>query len=169
MPESDLEAGEEGSLFNGVPRYRRGEPFIPCFRCGVCCSRYLIRITMTDVRRISDGLSLDWQRFIEEYTDRSQPEDGTFVLRRCPERCVFLKYDEASRQELCSIHDFKPSTCRDWVSSLYRRECREGMNTCWNLSVDEEGHPIGTDEQLATFYSCLDSISACDATSDIER
>jgi hypothetical protein len=27
----------------------------------------------------------------------------------------------------CRIHAFRPSSCMDWVPSLYRRECQKGL------------------------------------------
>ena len=31
-------------------------PLIPCFRCGVCCTRYQVRLSLVEARRIADQL-----------------------------------------------------------------------------------------------------------------
>jgi hypothetical protein len=39
----------------------------------------------------------------------------------------------------CRIHAFRPSSCINWVPSLYQRECRKGLANYWGLVVSPSG------------------------------
>ncbi|MDP2953961.1 MAG: hypothetical protein Q8O76_11680, partial [Chloroflexota bacterium] len=43
-----------------------GEPFRVCFQCGECCSRYQVRLTLVEARRIADALGIAWHQFLDE-------------------------------------------------------------------------------------------------------
>ncbi len=109
---------------------RSGEPkelSIPCFRCGVCCTRYQVRLSLVEARQIADDLGFDWDEWLDRYVDQRWPGTDSFLLRHCNGACVFLERIEARNVTRCLIQSFKPSACREWTPSLYRRDCQEGL------------------------------------------
>ncbi len=72
---------------------RGGEPkelSIPCFRCGVCCTRYQVRLSLVEARQIADELGFDWDEWLDRYVDQRWPGTDSFLLRHCNGACVFL-------------------------------------------------------------------------------
>ena len=106
--------------------YRVGEewPPIECFRCGICCTRYQPPIEPEEVETIARGLGLSPDDFLSEYV---QITVAGYLLRRTEKGCVFLDWEEAEVTANCRIHPFRPEACRNWVPSLSRRECQEGL------------------------------------------
>jgi len=100
---------------------------IPCFRCGVCCTRYQVRLSLVEARQIADELGFDWDEWLDRYVDQRWPGTDSFLLRHCNGACVFLERIEARNVTRCLIQSFKPSACREWTPSLYRRDCQEGL------------------------------------------
>ena len=52
---------------------RSGEPkelSIPCFRCGVCCTKYQVRLSLVEARQIADELGFDWDEWLDRYVDQ---------------------------------------------------------------------------------------------------
>jgi hypothetical protein len=47
-----IQVGERGSEPKELP--------IPCFRCGVCCTRYQVRLSLVETKQIADELGFDW-------------------------------------------------------------------------------------------------------------
>jgi hypothetical protein len=46
---------------------RGGEPkelSIPCFRCGVCCTRYQVCLSLVEARQIADELVFAWDDWL---------------------------------------------------------------------------------------------------------
>ena len=112
-------------MLNGS-EYHVGEslPPIDCLRCGVCCTRYQPRLTPEEIETIAVGLSLSTNDFLSRYV---QQTTVGYLLRQSEGGCVFLTWDEDGARASCSIYAFRPESCRDWVPSLSRRECREGL------------------------------------------
>ncbi len=131
----------------------------PCFRCGVCCTKYQIHLTMIEARRIADELGITWDEWLDRYTDQNWPESNSFLLRRCQRVCVFLKRMEGSNITRCLIQSFKPSACREWNPSLYRRDCQEGLAKYWGLTVSPLGQAEGSEQDLRRFHSFLESLA----------
>ena len=141
---------------------RGGEPkelSIPCFRCGVCCTRYQVRLSLIEARQIADELGFDWDEWLDRYVDQRWPGTDSFLLRHCNGACVFLERIEARKLTRCLIHSFKPSACREWTPSLYRRDCQEGLIKYWGLTVSPSGQFEGSQEKLREFYSFLESLA----------
>ena len=42
-----------------------------CFRCGMCCRKYQVRVDMVEARRISDDLGINWNEFKERFYRRN--------------------------------------------------------------------------------------------------
>lgn len=135
------------------------EGSIPCFRCGVCCTKYQAYLTLLEARQIADALGLTWKDWLNRYTSRNWPGENSFLLRHCNGACVFLEHTEDNNITRCLIQTFKPSTCREWNPSLYRRDCQEGLAKYWGLTVSPSGKLIGSDHDLQHFNSFLESLA----------
>jgi Fe-S-cluster containining protein len=117
----------------------RVEPIIACFRCGVCCTEYQVNLSLAEGQRIAGRLGLAWEEFLNRYVDKSWLGIKNFLLRKHNGACVFLEQTEGSKVTCCRIYAFRPSSCMDWVPSLYRRECQKGLAKYWGLAVSLSG------------------------------
>jgi len=138
--------------------YETKELSMPCFRCGVCCTRYQVCLSLVEARQIADELGFAWDEWLDRYIDQSWPGAGSLLLRQCKGACVFLEHVEGSNMTRCLIQPFKPSSCREWKPSLYRRECREGLVKYWQLTVSCSGQLEGAKEKLQDFRSFIGSL-----------
>lgn len=118
-----------------------------------------MRLDLIEARRIADGLGLAWHEFARDYLQQHHPGERTFLLRQQEGVCVFLRYDTRSKLATCAIHPFKPSACLDWVPSLYRRECREGLAKVWGVVVNPMGQLVGNGEAIRALLSFIQSVS----------
>jgi len=135
------------------------EPLIACFRCGICCTEYQVNLSLTEGQRIADRLELVWEEFLNRYVDKSWPGINNFLLRKRNGACVFLERVEGSKVTRCRIHAFRPSSCMDWVPSLYRRECQRGLTNYWGLAVSLSGHLEGSTQKVREFCDLLESLA----------
>ena len=114
------------------PKVSKGHPAdavlssIDCFRCGICCERYQPKVSGREIRAIAEHLGIAQGDFVSRFVQRVPLKDG-FLLRRSEKGCVFLSPGGRSKRTRCTIHNVKPKACRDWVASLSRPECREGL------------------------------------------
>lgn len=115
-------------LMQGGTEHKVGEswPRIECFRCGICCVRYRPKVTSEEMERIAQKLSMSIDAFISAYV-RAVPTKEAYILQSSADICPFLRWDEGGAKATCSIHPFRPEACRNWVPSLSRPECREGL------------------------------------------
>jgi hypothetical protein len=132
---------------------------VPCFRCGVCCSKYQVRLTLEEAQRIAAELQITWDEFVNVYLDLRWPGTESFLLRQGNRGCIFLKQGKGESIASCLIHSFRPSSCRDWAPGLNRPECLEGLSRYWALSVDSNGELKGTGEEMQRFQEFLESIT----------
>ena len=132
---------------------------ISCFRCGVCCTGRQVRLDLMEARRICDGLGLNWYVFLSNYTDPKWSGNDSYLLRQQDGACILLKNTDIPYCKVCIAHMFKPSACRDWSPSLYRRECQQGLAKYWDLTVDTDGKLHGPDEQIQRFRLFLESLT----------
>jgi hypothetical protein len=97
----------EASGFNVSHVNERGgeskELSIPCFRCGVCCTRYQVRLSLVEARQIADELGLDWDEWLDRYVDQRWPGTDSFLLRHCNGACVFLERIESRNVTRCLV------------------------------------------------------------------
>jgi Fe-S-cluster containining protein len=133
---------------------------IPCLRCGECCRRYQVRLDLPEAERIAGELGLALDAFRERYADRRWPGEKSILV--CQENgcCPFLDRSGESGDELCGIHFFKPSSCREWTPGLDRRECQDGLARRWGVSVDSSGELKGPDERMRDFRLFMDSLAS---------
>lgn len=96
----------------------------PCTSCHTnCCKEYTIFVNAHDVYRISSGLGLDPENFLEIYGAKEdewgiQIEEGLvdLALKQKDEACTFLiKFGDNFR---CGIHDFNPGVCKSYPFQL---------------------------------------------------
>lgn len=130
----------------------------PCFHCGVCCTGRQVRLDLMEVRRLCDGLGLHWYVFLSNYIDPRWSGYDSFLLRQRDGACILLNNTDIPYCKVCIAHMFKPSACREWSPSLFRRECQQGLAKYWNLVVDAKGKLCGTDENIQLFQVYIDSI-----------
>ena len=131
---------------------------ISCFRCGVCCTGRQVRLDLMEARRICDGLGLNWYVFLSNYTDPKWSGNDSYLLRQQDGACILLKNTDIPYCKVCIAHMFKPSACREWSPSLYRRECQQGLAKYWRLTVNNKGKLCGSNENIRLFQLYLDSI-----------
>ncbi len=151
------------SLPQGI-RYSSGRegPTIICFRCGECCIKYQVRLSVIEAQRVADYLELAFNEWLDRYADKHWLDTESFVLRQRDGACVFLELTDGSKKTSCLIHHIRPSICREWTPNLYCRECREGLAKYWGLTVNPLGQLEGTEEKLRDFYSFLKSPTLLD-------
>ena len=98
---------------------------IPCFRCGICCTCYYPPLTREDMDNIASALGISRSKFISRYTRKVPIKEG-YLLRHTSKGCVFLAWD-ADGKARCTIHRSRPLACREWVPTLAKPECLEGL------------------------------------------
>lgn len=74
---------------------------------------------------MAQGLGISLEEFYQYYVEENPQKLGIYLLRRGEKGCIFLQYE--GEQASCIIHPFKPAACRQWMPSLSRLECREGL------------------------------------------
>jgi len=98
---------------------------IPCFRCGICCTRYQPPPPSEDIDTIASALGLSRSKCISRYAAKVPIKEG-YLLQRTEKGCIFLACDEHGRAT-CTIHPSRPKACREWIPNLSRPECLEGL------------------------------------------
>ncbi len=151
-----------GASLNLPPGIQYGfgskEHDIICFRCGECCIKYHVRLSLAEARRIADELGLAFDDWLDRYTDKDWQRDESFVLRWRNGECIFLERVKGSNKTRCLIHEVKPEVCKIWTPSLNRRECQQGLVKYWRLTVSPFEELEGRKEDLRDFYSFLKSL-----------
>ncbi len=137
-------------------------PF-PCFRCGICCTKYHVHVSDIEAHRITDELGITWEEWLDKYTEKRWPRCDSYLLYRNEDgACIFLDQVPGGKISRCRIHPFRPSSCCEWSPGLYRPECQEGLTRFWELTVNEKGTIAGTREKLADFSAFLKLLSSPD-------
>jgi Fe-S-cluster containining protein len=78
------------------------------------------------MKRIARKLGISPETFATTYVKVVPTKDG-HILQSSADACPFLQWDEKRIKATCSIHSSRPKACRDWVPSLSRTECQEGL------------------------------------------
>lgn len=116
-------------------------PPIECLRCGLCCAGYQPKLSSGEMETIAKNLSISTKDFIAKYT---QVTHVGYLLRQSERGCVFLAWEKDGFHATCRIYPFRPEACRNWVSSLSRRECLAGLKRLKandNIIVAKELYP----------------------------
>jgi len=98
---------------------------IPCFRCGICCTCYQPPLTIEDIGSIASALGISRSKSISKYAHKAPIKEG-YLLKYTKKGCVFLEWD-ADGKARCTIHGSRPKACREWVPSLSKPECLQGL------------------------------------------
>jgi Fe-S-cluster containining protein len=85
------------------------------------------------MEHIAQELGIPTQVFMSKYV-RAIPQKGARVLQNDEDDCPFLSWDKETKKGTCTIYVFRPQACRNWLASLARPECREGL--CKLRTVD---------------------------------
>jgi Fe-S-cluster containining protein len=109
--------------------YRVGKKLLPieCFRCGICCTRLRPEVSRREIEKIARKLGVSIEAFFSAYVRRVPIKEG-YILQSSADTCPFLQWDERSAKSACTIYSVRPKACRDWIPSLSRSECREGLS-----------------------------------------
>jgi len=134
-----------------------GETWTPveCLRCGICCTLYRPRVAIEEMERIAQELGMLKQAFMSKYA-RLISEKGTYILQNDEDKCPFLSWDTETNKGTCTIYSFRPEACRNWVASLSRPECREGLlrlRTAGKLLLPDEIY--SSDSEVEKLYSAI--------------
>ena len=98
---------------------------IPCFRCGICCTCYQPPLTAEDIENIASALGISGAKCISRYAVKVPIKEG-YLLKRTKRGCIFLAWD-ADGKARCTIYPSRPKACREWIPSLAKPECLEGL------------------------------------------
>jgi len=98
---------------------------IPCFRCGVCCTCYQAPLDPGDIENIASALGIARSKFISKYAMKVPVKEG-YLLKHTKKGCVFLAWD-ADGKARCTIYSSRPKACREWIASLSKPECLQGL------------------------------------------
>jgi len=98
---------------------------IPCFRCGICCTCYHPPLTPEDLDNLAAALGISRARCISRYAVKVPIKEG-YLLRHAKKGCIFLAWDVDGKAR-CTIYPSRPKACREWIPSLAKPECLEGL------------------------------------------
>jgi Fe-S-cluster containining protein len=98
---------------------------ISCFRCGICCTCYHPSLTPEDIDNVASALKISRSKFISRYALKVPTKEG-YLLKHIRKGCVFLAWD-ADGKARCTIYPSRPKACREWIPSLAKPECLEGL------------------------------------------
>jgi Fe-S-cluster containining protein len=98
---------------------------IPCFRCGICCTCYQPPLTAKDIENIASALGISRSKCISKYAVKVPIKEG-YLLKHTKNGCIFLAWD-ADEKARCAIYSSRPKACREWIPSLVKPECLEGL------------------------------------------
>lgn len=144
--------GKEFTLTEQIP--------IPCFRCGICCTSYHIPVTPEDIEKIASALSMTIPEFLSKYARLAPIKEG-YLLKRTDKGCLFLAWDDDGRAR-CTIYPFRPKACREWMPSLTKPECLEGLvklKSTGQIMLPDELFP-STEDQQALYASLRKTLSS---------
>ena len=126
---------------------------IECFRCGICCIGYHPKLTDKEIESIAKRLSISTDEFINRYVIVIKV---SYLLRQTENGCVFLTWEKDASKTSCSIYSFRPAACRNWVPSLSRPQCQDGLA---RLPIDRRILLVSdiyeNQEQVEKFYNLL--------------
>ncbi|MBN1857000.1 MAG: YkgJ family cysteine cluster protein [Dehalococcoidia bacterium] len=130
---------------------------VPCFRCGICCRIYQVRIERHEAEAISAHMGMELYDWVGKYCDPRWRGTESFLVRHEGDGCVFLVPDDRKCAS-CSIHGVRPLSCREWEAGLHKEECREGLRSRWHITVSSGGMLEGSAKALTRFQEFLTTL-----------
>jgi len=131
---------------------------LPCFRCGLCCTRYQAPVTTIEAKALAESFNMTLDAFLDRYIDDSWFEPGSYLLDTDSGACIFLDTSDDGKTMSCRIHKLRPQACRDWQAGFDKKECRDGLQLRWGLTVTDSGKLIGPEKNLREFRAFLRSL-----------
>ena len=113
-----LKTSDGGEFWLGAP----AGP-VPCFRCGLCCTDYLVKLSGEDIALLARGLGTTRAALFRKHVKKTPVGP---VLRQSGRECVFLDREETGATR-CGVYAFRPEVCRNYLPSLLRHECQQGL------------------------------------------
>jgi hypothetical protein len=123
-------------------------PKFPCVSCHTdCCKEYTIFVNAHDVYRLTIGLNLKSESFLEligakDYSLGIKVEEGLIdlALKQKNSACEFLEEtDEVFR---CTVNDFKPGVCKSYPFEMKNGKLSQMSDIMcpvdWDLTAFEE-------------------------------
>lgn len=107
-----------------------------CLRCGICCTRHQSIVSFEEAQRIASYLGITMHDWVKAYSDQKWPSDNNYLIRHVDSACIFLKYDKD--MSYCDIQPCKPSCCADWIPSLEKKECRQGLSKYRKIVISHQ-------------------------------
>ncbi|MDH3361923.1 MAG: YkgJ family cysteine cluster protein [Nitrosopumilus sp.] len=100
----------------------------PCISCHTnCCKEYVIFVNAHDIYRLSVGLGLPPENFLEIYGAKDydlgiKVKEGLLdlALKQKDGGCIFL--EESKDVFRCTVNDFKPSVCKSYPFQMKNRK-----------------------------------------------
>ncbi len=127
-----------------------------CFRCGVCCRKYQVRMTRPEAQTIAGKLGISFKEFLGKFTDPRWPGQDSFLLVHKNGGCIFLNNGPDKKITGCSIHQFRPEDCRAWSPGIDRPECQTGLGY-WGLKAVNED-VTGSEADITKFEAFLKTL-----------
>jgi Fe-S-cluster containining protein len=122
---------------NPAPISNKDNTPLVCFRCGICCRKFQVRLDQRECQRIARKLNISWTEFLDTYIDPRWPGTRSYLICQVNGACVFLQQNEKDQIATCLIHPFRPESCHDWLAGIDKLECIEGLeNMNRNQSVN---------------------------------
>jgi Fe-S-cluster containining protein len=150
-----------------MPSIEIVSPKFPCDSCHTdCCKEYTIFVNAHDVYRLSIGLSLKPESFLEligakDYSLGIKVEEGLvdLALKQKNGACEFL--EETDDVFRCTVNDFKPGVCKSYPFEMKNGKLSQMSDimcpTDWGLTGFEDmmiPH-LKKDESEWNFYDQL--------------
>lgn len=121
---------------------------LSCFRCGICCNVYQVRINRAEATLIAHSMGIDYWEWVGRYCDARWPDPRSHLIRHDDKGCVFLQ-DAGPDGALCGIYAVRPYSCRAWGAGVFKPACQEGLRRFWQVEVNAAGQLEGSSESLA--------------------
>lgn len=99
-------------------------PQMECFHCGICCVGSHPQVTIEEIELMAEKLSVSADEFIDRYVTVTKIG---YLLSQTENGCIFLTREDDTSRAPCNIYSVRPAACRDWMPSLSRSQCREGL------------------------------------------
>jgi Fe-S-cluster containining protein len=111
-------------------------------------------VTIEEIGLMAKRLSMSADEFIDKYVTVTKVG---YLLSQTENGCVFLTLESGTSKASCTVYPVRPTSCRNWVASLSRRECQKGLvklkiNNEMLLSV---GEVYDDQEQIERFCTLL--------------
>ena len=116
-----------------------------CSRCGNCCQRRGIELSLTplDVFNISHYLNISTKDFVEKYCDVGRDFDVRIRTIEFNKKCIFFTHDFEKGSCYCQIYDVRPMAC-------YLYPLKSGLESKDSFFIDS-GAPCPTSDKQISY------------------